>query len=229
MTIYAINGSPRRNKNTATLLKSALKGVVSAKPEAHTELIHINDLDFKPCLSCFSCKRLGGSSYGKCAVNDPLTPLLEKLARADGIIFGSPIYFSGLTAKMRGLLERLLFPYLAYARDGVESLAPKRMPTAFIYTMNASGEAARELGYPLVLGHAEDAVGRIFTQPQTLYSYFTYQYDDYSRYKAELFSEPAKAMQRETQFPKDLEDAFEIGAALAAGPERAAALQGQET
>ena len=217
MNIYAINGSPRKNKNTVTLLKSALDGVVSAKPEVRTELIHINDLNFKPCISCFSCKRLDGTSYGKCAVKDALTPLLEKLAQADGIIFGSPIYFSDMTAKTRGLLERLLFQYLVYAKDGVESLAPKRMPTAFIYTMNASKEAAQKLGYPLVLGHAENAVGMIFTQPQTLYSYFTYQYDDYSKYKAEMFSVPDKERQREIQFPIDVQDAFQLGFHIAEG------------
>ena len=117
---------------------------------------------------------------------------------------------------MRGLLERLLFQYLDYAKDGVNSLAPKRMPTAFIYTMNAPKEAADELGYPCILSHIESAVGRIFTQPRAIYSYFTYQYDDYSKYKSELFSEPDKAKQRETQFPQDIKEAFKLGAALAA-------------
>ena len=216
MTFYAINGSPRKIKNTATLLRSALEGAETTGPDSGTEIVHLYDLDFKTCISCFACKRLGCSSYGKCAVKDPLTPLLEKLAQAEGIIFGSPIYFSDLTAKMRGLLERLLFQYLDYAKDGVNSLAPKRMPTAFIYTMNAPKEAADELGYPFILSHIESAVGRIFTQPRAIYSYFTYQYDDYSKYKSELFSEPDKAKQRETQFPQDIKEAFKLGAALAA-------------
>ena len=69
MKIYAINGSPRKNKNTATLLQKALDGVKeSAKDkEIETEIINLYDLNYTGCKSCFACKRLGGKSYGKCA------------------------------------------------------------------------------------------------------------------------------------------------------------------
>ena len=86
-------------------------------------------------MSCFECKRLGGKSYGKCAVQDGLTPILERLADADGIIFGSPVYFHSITGKMRMFFERLLFQYFVYDAD-YSALSPKRMPTAFVYTMN---------------------------------------------------------------------------------------------
>ena len=88
MTYYAINGSPRKTHNTATILNKALEGVKAADPQAQTELIHLYSHDFSGCVSCFECKRLGGKSYGKCAVQDGLTPILERLADADGIIFG---------------------------------------------------------------------------------------------------------------------------------------------
>lgn len=45
---------------------------------AETELINLYDLQYRGCISCFSCKRIGGKSYGKCAVNDELTPILKK-------------------------------------------------------------------------------------------------------------------------------------------------------
>ncbi|XWX63056.1 flavodoxin family protein [Desulfitobacterium sp. AusDCA] len=48
MKVIAINGSPRKNKNTATLLNKALEG-------AETELIHLYDLNYKGCVSCFAC------------------------------------------------------------------------------------------------------------------------------------------------------------------------------
>ena len=76
--VYAINGSPRKNWNTATLLKHALEG--AASQGAETELIHLYDLNFKGCTSCFSCKLKDGESFGKCAMKDGLTPVLEKLA-----------------------------------------------------------------------------------------------------------------------------------------------------
>ena len=55
MKIIAINGSPRRNRNTAALLDKALEGAAAAGAE--TELIHLYPLDFKGCASCFCCKR----------------------------------------------------------------------------------------------------------------------------------------------------------------------------
>ena len=62
MKILAINGSPRKNSNTATLLKKALEG--AAAQGAETELIHLYDLNFKGCISCFACKLKDGKSYG---------------------------------------------------------------------------------------------------------------------------------------------------------------------
>jgi hypothetical protein len=76
MRAIAVNGSPRKNWNTASLLEHALTG--AAKNGAETELVHLYDLDFKGCISCFACKKIGGKSYGRCAVSDGVTPILKK-------------------------------------------------------------------------------------------------------------------------------------------------------
>lgn len=104
MKIYAINGSPRRNKNTATLLDKALEGVKSRFPDAETERIDLYTLNYTGCKSCFACKRKGGASYGKCAVKDDLYPVLEKLVVADGVIFGSPIYYRTITGQLHSII-----------------------------------------------------------------------------------------------------------------------------
>lgn len=88
--IYAINGSPRKKWNTATLLQKALDGAKSANPACNVEMINLYDLQYTGCKSCFHCKRIGGQSYGRCAIKDDLQPVLEKLSEADGIVFGSP-------------------------------------------------------------------------------------------------------------------------------------------
>jgi multimeric flavodoxin WrbA len=77
MKLLAINGSPRKKWNTAMLLENALEG--AASKGAETELVHLYDLTYTGCTSCFACKLKGGKSYGKCAVNDGLTPVLEKI------------------------------------------------------------------------------------------------------------------------------------------------------
>jgi Multimeric flavodoxin WrbA len=56
--IIAFNGSPRKEWNTATLLKKALKGAKSQGAE--TKLVHLYDLNYKGCISCFACKTIGG-------------------------------------------------------------------------------------------------------------------------------------------------------------------------
>jgi len=77
MKVIAINGSPRKNWNTATLIKNALEGAESEG--AVTELIQLYDLNYKGCKSCFSCKIRRGKSYGSCAVNDDLTSIFMKV------------------------------------------------------------------------------------------------------------------------------------------------------
>ena len=115
MKVIAINGSPRKKWNTARLLEHALKGAESMGAE--TKLIHLYDLDYKGCMSCFACKLKGGESFGRCAVNDDLAPILEEIKSADAFILGSPIYFGDVTGEMRSFLERLLFPNPIYIND----------------------------------------------------------------------------------------------------------------
>lgn len=98
MNVFAINGSPRKTWNTAKLLQEVLKG--AASQGAETELIHLYDISFKGCTSCFGCKLKGGKSYGKCVMSDGLTPVLEKLAGADAFVLGSPIYFGTVTGEI---------------------------------------------------------------------------------------------------------------------------------
>lgn len=141
---------------------------------------------------------------------DGLTPILERLADADGIIFGSPVYFHSITGKMRMFFERLLFQYFVYDAD-YSSLAPKRMPTAFVYTMNVPYQVMLESHYTESFQSMELFIGKIFGKPETLYVNDTYQFSDYSKYKVECFSEPDKARQRERQFPIDCQKAFELG------------------
>lgn len=209
--IYTINGSPRKNKNTATLLQKALDGAKAELGDTvQTEIIHLYDLKYTGCKSCFACKKIGGKSYGSCAVKDDLHEVLAKLSSADAVILGSPIYFGSITGQMQSLLERLLFPYLVYDKN-YSSISPKKMPMAIIYTMNVDEDKMKLVGYPATFDRIESYLGKIFTKPLVMQANDTYQFDDYSKYKVECFSEEEKAKQRETQFPLDCQKAFEIG------------------
>ena len=207
MKVIAINGSPRKKWNTATLLQSALDGAASLGAE--TELYHLIDYDFKGCRSCFACKRLGGKSYGRCAAQDGLTPILEKIDKeADAVILGTPIYIGSATAEMRAFLERFLFQYGRY--DPTHStLFDRRMPMGYIYTMNVPEEVLKEEGYGL--DFVETALDRTFGPLETLYVTDTYQFDDYSKYFNTAFDPELKKKRREEHFPIDCQNAFDMG------------------
>jgi len=209
MKIIAVNGSARKAGNTATLLNKALEGAKSVGAEV--EFIQLSDLNYKGCMSCFACKLVSGKH--RCAWNDGLKPVLAKLEAADGVIFGSPIYFMRLSAIMQGCLERFMFPYYIYNRK-TPSVFPGKLKTAFIYTMNATEEfiAPLKQGLNPVAPFMEALFGE---KPAELYSYNTWQYSDYSKYEHACFSVEDKARQRKEQFPKDCAAAFELGKRMA--------------
>lgn len=213
MKFFAINGSPRKNCNTAQLLDSALKGIKSVIPDATTERIDLYDFPFHGCRSCFACKRIGGKHYGRCVQKDDLKPILDDVTKADGVVLGSPIYFSDVTGNMRCFEERFMFPFVAYSKT--ETVDHKKMPLAFIYTMNASEELSHQIGYHDLHDHFEMGMSMVFTKPEHLYVYKTYQFKDYSKYVSDAFDENERRNLRKTQFPKDLESAFELGRKIA--------------
>lgn len=214
MKFIAICGSNRQNGNTAELLNAALDGVKEIIPDAETEFINLYDVPFNGCKSCFACKKINGRHYGKCVYNDDFKSILERIVDADGLIFGSPIYFGDVSGNMRCLLERLLFPFVVY-EIGAESLAPKRMPVGFIYTMNVPKDAFKQVGYDKILSNNSIFLERAFRKPYELCVFDTYQFSDYSKYKSDRFDEKHKREVRETRFPKDLNEAFELGSKIA--------------
>ena len=210
MEIIAINGSPRKNWNTVAMCEKFLEGAASVAEGVNTTLVNLYDLNYKGCISCFGCKRKGSKNYGKCIVRDDLHDVLQKVSAADAVAFASPIYFGDITGQMRCFLERLLFPFNTY-EAGYRTIAPKRMPVVMIYTMNVSEEGFTEYGYDQRLQNTESVIGRILTPVQRLCAFNTYQFKNYDDYEAATFSEQAKAEHRRTQFPLDLQAAFDMG------------------
>jgi len=211
MKVMAINGSPRKKWNTATLLEKALEG--AASKGAETELIHLYDLNYRGCTSCFACKLKGGKSFGKCAMNDGLTPILEKLASVDAFVLGSPIYFGTVTGEMRSFMERLLFQYLAYTKPPSTTF-DRKISTALIYTMNISEEMMKDYQYSVHLGSNENYLTRMFGHAETLCCNETLQFEDYDKVVFEYFDPEERKERRKTVFPEDCRKAFDLGVRL---------------
>lgn len=212
--IFAINGSPRNNGNTAVILQEVLAGAASAGVE--TELLNLGTLHFSGCRSCFACKLKRGKCYGKCAVQDELTPWLEKIIQADAIVMGTPIYFGAETGLYRNFLERLFFPLLRYTNPP-SSCAPKKLEAAFVYTMNVNEETMEQYGYRDFLEKGMKFPQMILgsSNVESLYVFDTYQFDDYDKYESSLFDPQHKAEVRNTRFPEDKKRAFALGKRLA--------------
>jgi multimeric flavodoxin WrbA len=213
MTVIGINGSPRKKWNTATLLTHALEG--AASQGANTEIVHLYDLDYKGCISCFACKTIDGKHSGRCAVNDGLSPLLKKIEdEADAIILGSPIYFGSMTGEMRSFMERLLFAPLVYTQPP-RSVFPRKIRTGIIYTMNVPEEMIAERGYGAMFNSTEASLRMVFGTAETFCCYDTYQFPDYSKVVMEYMDPAKKAARREEVFPVDCRKAFEFGCRIA--------------
>jgi len=213
MKVLAINGSPRKKWNTATLLNKALEGASSKGAE--TELINLYDLSFVGCTSCFACKLKNGESYGHCAIKDELSPVLKRIRDVDALILGSPIYLGTATGVIRSFLERLIFPYLVYDTNRT-SLFPKKLPVGFIYTMGANENFIKDLSIDKHIELNEMILGRIFGLSESLMVTDTYQFDDYSKY-VNSFDVEEKAKRRMEVFPIDCEKAYEMGVRFANG------------
>ena len=218
MKVIAINGGPRKNWNTAALLKSALEG--AAAGGAETEMVHLYDLNYKGCTSCFACKRLGSKSYGKCAMLDDLTPIFERIEGCDAVVIGSPIYIGTVTGELRSFLERFIFQYYVYDKAQSATLFKKKLPIGMIYTMNVTEEQLAEAQYKVQLQFTERLMRRVFGDIESLYVTDTVQFDDYSKYMSELFDPVQKAERRQKVFPGDLRRACEMGRRLTRKPEK---------
>jgi len=151
----------------------------------------------------------GGKNFGRCAYPDGLTPILEEISQADGVVLASPIYFGDVTGVTRSLIERLLFPFFEY-KEGYPSIAPKKLKTAVIYTMNVNEELANEM-YQDLFGKIEWFMEIAFTKPIRICAYDTYQFADYDKYVCETFDKNHKMKQKEEQLPKDLQKAYQAG------------------
>ncbi|MDR3210103.1 MAG: flavodoxin family protein, partial [Oscillospiraceae bacterium] len=173
MKVIGINGSPRRDWNTAQMVESALRG--AAEAGAACQLYHLYELEFKGCMSCFACLRLGAATHGRCSYPDALKPVLDEILAADALIVGSPVYFGDVTAGVRALLERLWFGGLAYNMDHFV-LYTRRIPVKIILTTNAPMEGFHKSLNESLLQTMERFIG----PTEILEANDTLQFDDYS-------------------------------------------------
>lgn len=206
--IIVVNAGPRKGWNTDMLIGEAAKGAESVG--AAIERYDLFRLEkYTGCISCFGCKK--EKFKGHCVCKDGLTPVLNAIREADGLIIGSPNYLSNLTASFRALYERLIFQNLTYNAE-TPCCNEHPIPVLLVMTSNAP-----DTMYTGLIDSYQQTFDRFVGPTQVLVSGDTLQLKDYAKtdWPWSIFDPEAKKLRHETVFPQEMKKAFEMGASLA--------------
>lgn len=205
--IVAVNAGPRKGWNTDTLISEAVKGAEDAG--AQVQRFDLFKLEkYTGCISCFGCKK--EQFKGRCICRDGLTPVLDAISEADGLIIGSPNYLSEMTASFRALYERLIFRSLTYNLEN-PCCNTHPIPVLLIMTSNAPDTMYKDM-----LDNYRQTLSRFVGPTDVFVSGNTLQLKDYSRTDWEwtMFNPQAKMERHETVFPQECRKVCELGASL---------------
>ena len=102
MKVLLINGSPHKTGCTSRALKEISNTL--NKEGIDTETIYIGDNEIRGCIACYYCRK-----NGKCVFNDIVNEIANKFMECDGIVIGTPTYYSGMNGTLKSFLDRLFF------------------------------------------------------------------------------------------------------------------------
>ena len=130
MKVVAFNGSARKDGNTAMLIRHVLE--ILEKEGIKTELIQLAGEQIHSCMACGTCRKIKNKECK--IVNDKVNLYIQKMAEADGVIFGSPTYFSMMSSEMKALIDRAGF--VAKSND---DLFKQKVGAAIVAVRRAGG------------------------------------------------------------------------------------------
>jgi multimeric flavodoxin WrbA len=150
--VLGLFGSPRRGGNTDILLEEMLKGAREAG--AQIKKIRISGLQFSPCVECHGC-----DETGECVLNDDMEKVYPKLLEADCVILASPIFFYGVTAWTKALIDRVQSLWVRKYRLKLPPEEPKRRRKGFFISVGATKGTRLFDGAMLTVKYFFDALG----------------------------------------------------------------------
>ncbi len=181
-----ISGSPRRGGNSETLLDEALSGAASAG--AVTEKVILNELKFRPCQECDS-----PGPEGSCKLEDDLRSVFPRVRRANALIVASPVFFGSLSAQTKMFVDR--FQCVWRGR--------------YVLRMEGLTRAKRGGFICVQAGQRKDFFACSRGIVRNLFAVIE------ARYEQELFVEEVESRAQVRQKPESMQQAFELGRALA--------------
>jgi len=103
MEILILNGSPRLDGNTITALDAVMKGIKENMPDSNVDLVHVAREKLSGCINCNACQDNGG----QCVMPDQSAALMEKLCKADAVIWGTPVYWWGISSQLKMFIDKM--------------------------------------------------------------------------------------------------------------------------
>ena len=104
MNILILSGSPRRGGNTELLVEAFVK---AASQKHHVEVVSVHDYKVNPCMGCNACFK---NENNACIQKDDMSLIYDKMAVADMLVIASPVYFYGLSAQLKAVIDRFHNP-----------------------------------------------------------------------------------------------------------------------
>ena len=205
--IVVVNAGPRKGWNTDTIIAEAARGA----EEAGAQIIRFDLFNLEKytgCVSCFGCKK--EANKGHCICRDGLTPVLDAIREADGLIIGSPNYLGEMTASFRALYERLVFQNLTYNRE-TPCCNERMIPVLLVMTCNSP-----DTGYQNLLQNYRATLNRFVGPTEVFVCGNTLQLKDYSKtdWPWSMFDPQAKIKRHETVFPAECRKAYQLGKSM---------------
>lgn len=129
MKVVAFNGSPRKEGNTYHAIKILADEL--EKKEIEVEIIHVGNKVIRGCTACSSCFK---NRNERCIIDDEVNDWIQKIKYADGIIFGSPVHYSSISATMKAFLDRAF-----YVSSANNSLFRHKVGTSVVAVRRSGG------------------------------------------------------------------------------------------
>ncbi len=205
--IVVVNAGPRKGWNTDTIITEAARGAEAAGAQIiRFDLFKLEK--YTGCISCFGCKK--EANKGHCICKDGLTPVLDAIREADGLIIGSPNYLGEMTASFRALYERLVFQSLTYNRE-TPCCNERMIPVLLVMTCNSP-----DTGYQNLLQNYRATLNRFVGPTEVFVCGNTLQLKDYSKtdWPWSMFDPQDKIKRHETVFPAECRNAYQLGKSM---------------
>ena len=130
MKVVVFNGSPKKNGNTYTAIKAVANEL--EKENIEVEIIHVGNKMIHGCLACNGCSR---NMNERCVIeNDDVNEWIQKMKEADGIILGSPVYYSSIAGTMKSFLDRAF-----YVASSNKSMLRHKVGTSVVAVRRSGG------------------------------------------------------------------------------------------